>query len=128
MTDMAQADQTLRSTPKGVDEGVFERHRERMRKLAMNKHTPGPWERGLCQVTKDFLKGRLTEAVVNESGSVIAITGEGDADARLIAAAPDLLEALQKISSYECEGCHILTSHIAGIARAAIAKATGGTA
>ena len=34
MIDMAQADSSLRSTPKGVeDDGVFTRHRERVRAL-----------------------------------------------------------------------------------------------
>jgi hypothetical protein len=32
MTDMGQADRTLRHTPSG-DDGVFDRHRERMRWL-----------------------------------------------------------------------------------------------
>lgn len=60
----------------------------------MEQHTPGPWTTGICQVTKDFLKGRLSEAVVTETGEVIALTGEGEANARLIASAPELFDAL----------------------------------
>ncbi|KQM37973.1 hypothetical protein [Sphingomonas sp. Leaf10] len=50
-------------------------------------------------------------------------------DARLIAAAPELLEALEKIERI-CGGASNFTgeSVIAGIARAAIAKATGAAA
>ena len=57
------------------------------------------------------------------------------ANARLIAAAPDLLAALEKIALNEiavfdhAEGCEVLVSmepaEMVAIARAAIAKATG---
>lgn len=92
----------------------------------MSAHTPGPWQRGLCQVTKEFLKGRLTEAVIDESGLVIAITGEGAADANLIAAAPELLEALQAMLSccYDMERNDETTAAVKS-AMKAIYKATG---
>ena len=35
MTDMGQADRTLRQNPVNTDEGVFDRHRERMRRYEM---------------------------------------------------------------------------------------------
>ena len=62
----------------------------------MNKHTPGPWNR---------IKGDRN--VYSASGTVCktpAIIGGGsaatnwEANARLIAAAPDLLEALESVS------------------------------
>jgi hypothetical protein len=33
VTDMGQADRTLRHTPSGDNDGVFDRHRERMRRV-----------------------------------------------------------------------------------------------
>lgn len=64
----------------------------------MSKHTPGPWHMNMVS-SKSWNVG-----VYEESGSEVAtvkvkslVTSERrDADARLIAAAPDLLEALQK--------------------------------
>lgn len=93
------------------------------------KHTPGPW------------------SVVNEHDEVTVIAGEhishgfkvryeiardvgghrGDeyANARLIAAAPDLLEAIQALlRKVECGTA--LHCDLCDAARAAIAKATGG--
>lgn len=86
----------------------------------MSKHTPGPWN-----IDKDD-SGNGVSANVN--GSRYWITGviqepgkefSDEANARLIAAAPDLLEALQNIVE-----SGLSTSRISA-ARAAIAKATG---
>jgi len=82
----------------------------------MNKHTPGPWNR---------IKGDRN--VYSAAGTVCktpAILGGGsaatnwEANARLIAAAPDLLEALE---------CLIKSDHddVIEMARAAIARARG---
>lgn len=91
------------------------------------KHTPGPW--------------RLREL----NNSTLAVYGSGeydivfpkrnaprDADARLIAAAPELLEALEEIM--KCEAAfstdqltfanNVIKKHVE-IAQAAIAKAKG---
>lgn len=86
----------------------------------MNKHTPGPWK---THLTDDTL-------VVDGNGLVIAHMGGlylGDdspmeANARLIAAAPDLLAALEVIAadSRWTSGEPTLMQ-----ARAAIAKAKG---
>lgn len=88
---------------------------------ATGKHTPGPW-------TTD---GRtvLWDADPVEVVCTIAVHethGREVADANLIAAAPELLEAARHLSAcdfpdevdFRCEGCNK--------ARAAIAKATGG--
>ena len=84
----------------------------------MNKptHTPGPWEieRGYSTIIKS-----IGPCVPDEyAGSAWLEVSE--ADARLIAAAPDLLEALKAMLS-EVEGCYCTTEKQA---RAAIEKAT----
>lgn len=94
----------------------------------MNKHTPGPW-------AIDWNIGRLD---IHSSGPLIATVPrnvrDDEADrvaqqnARLIAAAPELLSALQAIvtslADHDDEG---MIEHAEQMvtARAAIAKATG---
>jgi len=79
------------------------------------QHTPGPWEVGYC--------------TWNDEGNVCyelrGIKQGGAADARLIAAAPDLLEALKRLMG----GTTTLqdAQEAAQQARAAIVKATGET-
>ena len=63
----------------------------------MNKHTPGPWRIGAPPPNGE-------QTIGNSQGLMVAIatTGAGiptNANARLISAAPDLLEALQAIVS-----------------------------
>ena len=85
----------------------------------MSKHTPGPW-----MVDGTEIRGEAQHA----SQRICDMApGFSDEDARLIAAAPDLLEALQALTKlYDTdEGCRALPEYLA--ARAAIAKATGGT-
>jgi hypothetical protein len=91
----------------------------------MNAHTPGPWNDGLHH------QGHL--AIQSDSGRLVAFCGaisrndgqlENLANARLIAAAPDLLHALQMIDSNAAESA----KWIRRVARDAIAKATGETA
>lgn len=83
------------------------------------QHTPGPWF-----VAKETdLQESDGNVVVSPNGWEIRPDGYqklGDemADLRLIAAAPDLLEALQSMVNH-------LTDDDYEIARAAIAKATG---
>lgn len=93
------------------------------------KHTPGPWEWQGCE-----LYCTLQDAPYYGYGEVICPTvkcgqycqggsvalGISEADARLIAAAPDLLEALEELCS-----CDVLTQDLWDNARAAIAKAKG---
>ena len=91
------------------------------------RHTPGPW-----YVLADSLRiGRRSDyvpalvVVADCRVAVGASVAESQANARLIAAAPDLLAALEVIgimgAHSDCAGC----SDAAAIARAAIAKATG---
>jgi hypothetical protein len=78
------------------------------------KHTPGPWTATLYD--EDF-------HTIETSAGVAVAEGYNKADARLIAAAPDLLEALCNVLSYVPHGDMPVT--IYDNARAAIAKAEG---
>lgn len=89
------------------------------------KHTPGPWEVG-STIESD------TQAIIHDGDSVLAILTTippNPANARIIAAAPDLLEALRKMADMveaEVLGPEWAWAHeIIAEARAAIAKATG---
>lgn len=87
----------------------------------MSAHTPAPWR---IEGTNNGLfiagakPGYLAE--VRDCGS-----GDVADNARLIAAAPDLLSALQGVQAAWDEN-RLLTSDEAAAVRAAIAKATGG--
>ena len=97
------------------------------------KHTPGPW---YVLETKHCVGGPLGP---NGIGSGIAMCGmrartpeEQEANARLIAAAPDLLDALKGIvreiraySSPECDDADSIGYAELKAADAAIAKAEG---
>jgi hypothetical protein len=89
-------------------------------------HTPGPWA---------FAEGRRSFAVHQQDGApytplasdvadvpIYDSTGTAEANARLIAAAPDLLEALMAVKALAVPAA----THIHTIVDAAIAKATGG--
>ncbi len=84
----------------------------------MNKYTPGPWE----------ITWGPTIDIAGIAQIPVADDGRHTANARLISAAPELLEALQSIvqslSDQDDEG---LIEHAEPMiaARAAIAKATG---
>ena len=93
------------------------------------QHTPGPW------VMDDAQPGDLFRHVLHGNGDsfgyICRISTNGnanaDADARLIAAAPELLEALQRLSA-QCERLRMawqLESDAERTARVVIAKAIG---
>jgi hypothetical protein len=85
----------------------------------MSKHTPGPWI-----VARDMrgTGNMLVDGVVNAEGRGIANCGtNGEGNARLIAAAPDLLEALESLLNDQRDAS--LPALVR--ARAAIAKARG---
>jgi hypothetical protein len=95
------------------------------------KHTPGPWKavEWRCHAKTTVKAG---EVVVAECSGQGRYASESIADAALIAAAPDLLDALEKIAT----GCppssgeeEVIWSEVARkIAEEAIAKAkTGNT-
>jgi hypothetical protein len=92
----------------------------------MSKHTPGPWT-----ATAD----PYSDVVVDASGREIAVVMDpnGEANSRLMASAPDLLEALVlllpfAIDGLDDRGCNVDEDEYILFARAAIAKATGGEA
>lgn len=62
------------------------------------KHTPGPWRP--CEPGSNFAKGKMFTRPVNGENLIATVSSEGrfaerQANARLIAAAPDMLEALK---------------------------------
>lgn len=100
----------------------------------MNKSTPGPWridESG----NYDGGHGRCSSAIVGKNGEPIVLFDPSDgeyevaldpksANARLIAAAPDLLEALEgMIEGFDVDDRY--ASEAVLKARAALKKATG---
>ena len=81
-------------------------------------HTPGPWtivqRQSVVEIVAD-----------NPDHADIATIWLADANARLIAAVPDLLAACRRISDTEWDGTAVHSfAECREIARAAIAKAT----
>jgi hypothetical protein len=84
----------------------------------MSKHTPGPW-----QVARGHRSGSARAVYpVLRFDSLMRQGHDFEANARLIAAAPELLDALQDALS-ALEVCGRDFDHATGKARAAIAKA-----
>ena len=91
----------------------------------MSKHTPGPWE---------IETGRPLEVVLRADGTAVGAAygsdSEAEANARLIAAAPDLLDIAQRVVAECTDTFHDpadMSPEWVAIyrdARAAIAKAT----
>lgn len=97
-------------------------------------HTPGPWRVDMAEVTARDTVGidgpgwkSFAEVYVRVGGRS---SPEGEANAKLIAAAPDLLEALQAIADHYAGDDGLDRAMKEGIdaeiisARAALAKAT----
>lgn len=107
------------------------------------KHTPGPWECSLDLCTVYGRKGwsigpvGVTAAVCGDTPS----RQEQEANARLIAAAPELLTAMEECITEPNAYCYTHSAGVVGqakdmerrlkqinyVARAAIAKAKGGS-
>ena len=97
--------------------------------------TPGPWQ--ISGVRSKFTCGHQRDMVAHDVGpdgdKVCAVwfeeqTGLGWADAKLIAAAPDLLEALKALRLQALQSTdmdHEWAVEALAMARAAISKATG---
>lgn len=83
----------------------------------MSGHTPGPWNIYFNSQDDMVIRKMLPDGQESHS---IARCHSGAANARLIASAPDLLEALRPIAKYG-----EISAEIIDVARAAIAKATG---
>jgi hypothetical protein len=89
----------------------------------MSKHTPGPW---YIDPIKAHANGN--RRIMAEQCTPVAVVPDHlVADARLIAAAPDLLEALQQVVHEWDTNPNVITyAELMRASRAAIAKATGG--
>ena len=102
------------------------------------KYTPGPWRIGSLASWDGYTGRPFRNVWAGDGDEAVCIAraiGEGsgpqlsdvDADARLIAAAPDLLEALEDcvaVMDRELAGLKVIQPELSA-ARAAIAKATG---
>lgn len=86
------------------------------------KHTPGPWRidpRAACRVVAG------ENDTVASAGCQSNLADQYEANARLIAAAPDMLEAIQKaLCCAEIDGLASAMAVLNTHGRAAIAKAT----
>lgn len=103
------------------------------------KHTPGPWRIAEVEGGDPWQYEVRAGTIPNYYGVVAKVYGIGEpnANARLIAAAPDLYEALQHIGKLEgqadeysgagmVDSAHVKALRSASkIARAALAKAEG---
>lgn len=92
----------------------------------MRGHTPGPWKRGCVGSDAYWVGPDWDRPLV---ARIERDRDESDADARLIASAPDLLAALKSLLDYDVQdaGCLPTDAHLdaQNDARAAIAKAEG---
>ena len=90
----------------------------------MSAHTPGPW---FVTTQDDYPTGEVSADPMGVRHIVTTYCDDAKANARLIAAAPELLAALGRL----LESGDVLDAADAGAlkqARAAIARATGATA
>lgn len=94
----------------------------------MSKHTPGPWiyDEAASEIGAETDNGAMT-TIATMTDWFPEYYQERYANARLIAAAPDLLEALQEIAAPACMAMNSAdrVEAFRDIARAAISKATG---
>ena len=93
------------------------------------KHTPGPWR--LCRVDTDLVLDGNYKAIAKASfraTSTMNLVHETKANARLIAAAPELLEALKTLTAYLGKtATHTSDLEAVWDAEKVIRKATGET-
>lgn len=82
------------------------------------KHTPGPWTAGKFQDTGLNNQISVHPAICTAYGA----KEEAEANARLIAAAPEMLAALQEVQIYVD---NFGESHLTELVSFAISKATG---
>ena len=93
----------------------------------MSKHTPGPWSYigngDVVARSENYCGGEKDIASV-----FLTANDEDEANSRLIAAAPDLLEALREVLNNPAGDYDASDGYENAVkqARAAIAKATGG--
>ena len=92
----------------------------------MNKHTPGPWfavaDKGQTIIRTSRSSAAFSPLAIVKGDKRDTLKDQ-EANARLIAAAPDLLEALSEIINDG--GKFVMTNETHRKARAAIARARG---
>lgn len=97
----------------------------------MSKHTPGPWHVTAFarSIHVSTASGHTVASVSVPASTIPAVKARKAADMRLISAAPDMLEALEKIAALaeppDRNLAGLKLDEIDFIARAAIAKAKG---
>lgn len=84
--------------------------------------TPGPWKYTIRNVNE--MMTTFHGVVMGDTYIEIATRNERE-DAKLLAAAPDLLEALQSIIDLQTRGYVVIGDKYTDMARAAISKALG---
>lgn len=97
--------------------------------MSISKHTPGPWtldDRGYKYIVSKSGDGYITRDICRLDGSTMAALAQ-EANARLIAAAPELLEALELLVDNPYREGTESDERLRRIGRAAIAKAKGET-
>jgi len=101
------------------------------------KHTPGPWHKGSQPHNCKYIFSETGRMRLEEDGTTlypvaqtIDFNGEGVANARLIAAAPELLEACKNLlwhfdPEHKTGRTTLRTDEVQGFTEQAIAKAEG---
>ena len=92
----------------------------------MTAHTPGPWNRQKSYATF-YVEARLPDGLIQEVAAIgpTQHTEQQEANAKLIAAAPDLLAALNAMMTHMGMDEDEWNKPTFDQARSAIAKATG---
>jgi hypothetical protein len=98
----------------------------------MTQHTQGPWSIELDHAsnTSEFIRARIDGEMHDIASLLCDETGNASANARLIAAAPDLLALLQEVHDAIStgDGDFSTSGDWFRETAAALAKATGGAA
>lgn len=92
----------------------------------MSKHTEGPWvySCGAVYARKDVDGYGVSCIALMDRENAETSPAERDANARLIAAAPALLEVVRRLVSWDDNTTHAVPGSLAEQARAALSSAT----
>lgn len=94
--------------------------------MSEGKHTPGPWEIGELDMNgQRIVRGEHIEICTCWHHCVGSIEREMEENARLIASAPDMLEALEEALEWDGVDDYGVEAVWANKARAAVSKAKG---
>lgn len=101
-------------------------HHPNVRRCPLNAHTPGPWHIRGDDGSPGYVEGRHIYAEHEGNTGCVAIVRGSMANAHLIAAAPEMLAALERLES----GVRLwisrgVSDEDMAVAQAAIAKARG---